>query len=112
MRVNQEPGTRNQIGGVSMEEKKMTKTIPQNLVMENREKLSVTGVLDVTNFNTESVTLDTELGGMVIKGEDLRISKLNLENFEMVIEGKIVSCVYNDEYDSRKGWSFFGKMFK
>ena len=35
--------------------------------MENRQKLSVSGVIDVESFNDECVVADTELGILVIK---------------------------------------------
>ena len=41
------------------EEKNTTKM--QNIVLENRNILNVSGVLDVLNFDEQMVTLDTEL---------------------------------------------------
>jgi len=96
-----------------IEEKKIIKAKVQNLIIENREKLSISGVLDVESFNDEAVIVDTELGVLIIRGEDLHISKLNLENAELNIEGDIISCEYSDKEGSKsKGNGFFGKMFK
>lgn len=96
-----------------IDDKKMTKPKVQNLILENRERLSISGVIDVTNFNTESVVMDTELGSLIVKGDDLRISKLNLENSEMVLEGDIISCVYSDDHEGKgKGLGFLSRMFK
>ena len=52
--------------------------IIQNIVLENREKLSISGVLDVLSFDDQIVILETELGLLTIKGENLRINKLSL----------------------------------
>lgn len=41
------------------DEKNITKM--QNIVLENRNNLNVSGVLDVLNFDEQMVTLDTEL---------------------------------------------------
>lgn len=41
------------------EEKDITKM--QNIILENRNNLNVSGVLDVLNFDEQMVTLDTEL---------------------------------------------------
>ena len=96
-----------------IEEKKTTKTKVQNLILENREKLNVSGVIDVDSFNDENVIMDTELGVLVVRGEDLRITKLNLDNSEVSIEGDIFSCEYSDRESSKsKGFGFLGKMFK
>jgi len=100
--------------GIKMiEEKKVSKPKSQNLILENRERLSVSGVIDVESFNDESVIVDTEMGVLVIRGEDLHISKLNLDSSELSVEGDIISCEYSDREGSRsKGLGFFGKMFK
>jgi len=96
-----------------VEDKKISKPRTQNLIMENREKLNISGVVDVESFNDECVIVDTDLGVLVIRGEDLHISKLNLDNSELSLEGEIVSCEYNDREGSKsKGLGFLGKMFK
>jgi sporulation protein YabP len=92
------------------DDKKITKYKSQNLILENRERLSISGVIDVESFNDESVVVDTELGLLLICGEDLHISKLNLENSELSIEGDIRSCEYSDR-DTRKG-GFLARMFR
>ena len=95
-----------------IEEKKVTKPKVQNLILENREKLSISGVLDVESFNDECVIVDTELGVLIIHGEDLHINKLNLDNSELNIEGDIISCQYSDKEGGKSKGSFFSKMFK
>ena len=96
-----------------IEEKKVSKPKVQNLILENRERLSVSGVMDVESFNDECVIVDTELGILIVHGEDLHISKLNLDSSELNIEGDIISCEYSDKEGSRsKGHGFFSRMFK
>ena len=95
------------------EEKKAAKPRVHNLILENREKLNVTGVVDVESFNDECVIADTELGLLVIKGIDLHINKLNIDNSELGIEGEIISCEYSERGGSRnKGGGFFARMFR
>ena len=43
------------------ERKNMTQTTIQNLILENREKLSISGVLDVISFDDQIVMVETEL---------------------------------------------------
>lgn len=96
-----------------IEDKKTSKPRVHNIILENREKLSISGVIDVESFNDEAVIVDTELGILVVRGEDLHISKLNLDSSELNIEGEIISCEYNDNEGSKsKGFGFFSKMFK
>ena len=95
------------------EDKRVAKPKTQNLILENRERLSISGVVDVESFNDECVIVETELGMLVVRGEDLHINKLNLDNSELNIEGEIISCEYSDRESSKsKGLGFLGKMFK
>ena len=74
-----------------IEDKKVPRPKVQNLILENREKLSISGVIDVESFNDECVIADTELGTLIIKGIDLHINKLNIDSSELGIEGDIIS---------------------
>lgn len=85
----------------------------QNLILENREKLTITGVLDVLSFDDQIVIVDTQLGLLTIKGEDLRINKLSIDSSEVIIEGDIFNLGYSDENINKKnGGSILGKIFK
>lgn len=83
----------------------------QNLILENREKLSISGVIDVLSFDDQIVILETELGMLTIKGEDLRINKLSIDTQDVIIEGNIVSLSYSEK-EERKGGNLLGKIFK
>ena len=85
--------------------------IVQNLVLENREKLSISGVLDVLSFDDQVVIVETELGLLTVKGENLRINKLSIDTSEIKIEGNINSLGYSENHSKNEG-SIFGKIFK
>ena len=90
-----------------------TPTVIQNLVLENRGKLTITGVLDVLSFDDQVVIVETELGLLTIKGENLRINKLSIDTSEVIVEGEIVGINYSDkEIGKKDGNSFLGKIFK
>ena len=97
---------------VSEERKSISNNVIQNLVLENREKLSVWGVLDVLSFDDQVVIIETELGLLTIKGEDLRINKLSIDTSEVVVEGDIFSMNYSEKEMEKKGGSILGKIFK
>lgn len=83
---------------MTLEDKKVMQTgIVQNLVLENREKLNVSGVLDVLSFDDQIVIVETELGLLTVKGENIRINKLSLDTSEVVIEGEINSLAYSNK---------------
>ena len=93
------------------ERKSLNNTIIQNLVLENREKLSISGVLDVLSFDDQVVIVETELGLLNIKGENLRINKLSLDTSEVIVEGDIYSLFYSEKSSEKKA-SIIGKIFK
>lgn len=87
--------------------------IVQNLILENREKLTITGVVDVLSFDDQIVIVETELGMLTIKGEDLRINKLSIDSSEVIIEGEVFNLGYSDNDISKKNnVSILGKIFK
>ena len=84
----------------------------QNLILENRGKLSISGVLDVLSFDDQVIMVETELGLLTIKGENLRITKLSIDTSEVIVEGNISYLAYsNKEVEKNKG-SIISKIFK
>ena len=98
---------------MTIEERKTINTnVIQNLILENRSKLTISGVLDVFSFDDQVVILETELGLLTVKGEGLRINKLSLDTSEVIVEGNICSTNYSDKELDKKNTSFLGKIFK
>lgn len=99
---------------MTIDERKTTNTsIIQNLILENRNKLSISGVNDVLSFDDQIVIVDTELGLLTVKGENLRINKLSIDTSEVIVEGEISSLSYSDkEHEHAKNGGFISKIFK
>ncbi len=83
----------------------------QNLILENREKLNVSGVNDVLSFDDQVVIMETELGLFTVKGENLKINKLNIDTSEVIVEGRINNLSYSEHQLKSEG-GIFGKIFK
>ncbi|NMA86772.1 MAG: sporulation protein YabP [Tissierellia bacterium] len=83
----------------------------QNILVENRAKVTITGVEQVESFNDNTIILTTVKGGMIIKGENLHVGKLNIEDGNVKIEGIINGINYSDKDLSQKG-NIIGKLFK
>ncbi len=98
-----------------MEEKKLIRTVKtettHNLIMENRRRLSVSGVSDVESFNEEEIILHTDMGGLMIKGTGLHINKLSVEIGEVSLEGEIDGIDYV-ETKKNKGAGILSRMFR
>ena len=94
------------------ERRTMNTGVIQNLILENRGKLSISGVNDVLSFDDQVVMVETELGLLTVKGENIRINKLSIDTSEVIIEGDISYLAYSDkELDKTKG-SLISKIFK
>lgn len=78
--------------------------------MDDRRLMSVTGVKHVDSFNEFEITLITDAGELRIEGQELHISKLNLDEGQVVLEGEIIALEYSDEAEPRG--SIFSRMFK
>ena len=88
-------------------------SVIQNLILENREKLSISGVLDVLSFDDQIVILETELGLLTVKGENLRINKLSLDTSEVIVDGEIYGLNYSEKDPEKKnGGGILGKIFR
>ena len=85
----------------------------QNIVLENREKLNITGILDVFSFDDQIIIVETELGLLTIKGTDLKINKLSIDTSDFVVDGKINSLAYSDsDISIKKNKNILSKIFK
>lgn len=90
----------------------VTQEKKSNLTLESRKKLLLTGVDEVVNFNDRLIVLNTCMGGLNIKGEGLKMTKLDVHNGEIIIIGKINSFVYVNAENVKDTESVFSKLFK
>ncbi len=98
---------------MTLEERTMqNQNTVQNIVLENRKKLTISGVLDVLSFDDQIVILETDLGLLTVKGEDIRIHKLSIDTSDVILEGEINDMSYSSKSENKKATSFLGKIFK
>lgn len=84
----------------------------QEIKMLNRKLLEISGVLNVESFDSEEFLLETEMGFLMIKGQNLHIKNLSLEQGLVAIEGIINELSYVDGNSQEKSKGFLGKLFK
>ena len=66
-----------------------------HLELSRREKGTVTGVLEVIAFDEHEILLKTSQGMLTIKGNDLHVSRLDLDSGETELEGKVDALLYS-----------------
>lgn len=79
------------------------------LILDARNKLSVSGVDEVESFDETAIVMLTPLGTLVIRGENLHIEALSLDGGELKVTGEIDALSY--EEDSRQG-GWFSRLFR
>ena len=85
--------------------------VPQNIILEDRHSLTVSGVSDVDSFDEQSIVIFTSLGELCVRGSDLHINRLSLEIGEILVEGEIDSLVYSERESKQQG-GFFSRVFR
>jgi sporulation protein YabP len=78
------------------------------LNMLNREKLSLTGVSDVSGFDENVIVLVTSLGPLTVRGEELHIERIDLNAGQLEVHGRVSDLSY--EEPAREG-GFWARLF-
>jgi sporulation protein YabP len=73
----------------------------QRLILSGRQSLSVSGVIDVHSFDESGAVLKTELGTLMIDGEELHVTKLDIANGNVDLDGKINGMFFSDGRDQK-----------
>lgn len=79
-----------------------------HLILEDRERLTVSGVEEVESFDESTIVMDTAQGTLVVRGENLHIEKLSLDGGDLKVEGTVESLTYED--DRREKGGFFARL--
>ncbi len=84
-------------------------SLPHNLTLTDRKKLTLTEVTEVVSFDDTSVVVNTPLGTLVVMGQDLQLKTLTGEGGNVVVEGHIINLSY-EELRPTGGW--LGRLFR
>ena len=77
-----------------------------HLILEDRQRLSVSGVEEVESFDESAIVMHTAQGTLVIRGENLHIEKLSLDGGDLKVEGDVDSLTYEDGRGEGSGGFF------
>lgn len=91
----------------------MNNSFNHGLTITERKNLIISGVKKIESFDNEEFLMETTLGFLVIKGDELEIVKLDTYQGNVSIKGRIDSLMYLDEtLKKEKDNSLFNKLFK
>ncbi len=87
--------------------------VSHRMQIVNRNQGTIIGVIDVFSFDLNEILLETQMGMLSIKGNDLHVKRLSLDKGEIDIEGEMDSFIYSDlgKYKKSKE-SLMGRLFK
>ena len=71
-----------------------------SITLNERKNLIITGVKKIDSFDDEEFLLETNMGYIVIKGEELEIIKLDTFQGNVSIKGKVNSLTYDSSLRS------------
>ncbi|MFT8320026.1 MAG: sporulation protein YabP [Bacillus sp. (in: firmicutes)] len=87
-------------------------TVEHDVIMRGRKLLDITGVKQVESFDNEEFLLETVMGFLSIRGQNLQMKNLDVEKGIVSIKGKVFDLVYVDEQNGEKAKGFFSKIFR
>ena len=82
------------------------------VILEDRERMSITGILDVLSFDEESIIAETEKGMLILRGSNIHVGKLNLDDGEVTVDGMIDNIEYSEGGITKGKNSFLNRIFK
>ena len=78
----------------------------------NREEVEIKGVKEVDSFDHQEVLLETTMGYLVVRGHNLQLKNLHVEQGIVQIEGKVNEMLYVDEQTEETAKGLFSKLFR
>ena len=80
--------------------------------MIDRNQIYLTGINKIDSFDSEEFLMESNMGNILLKGEDLEIVRLDTHDGNVRIKGIVNSIAYINDNKKRKEESFISKLFK
>ena len=77
----------------------------------DRKKINLSGVKKLVSFNPEEFLIETTLGVILLKGQELEIIKLDTSDGILSIKGRVNSLNYMDS-NKKSETSILARLFK
>ena len=88
-------------------------TLNHAVTINERKNLIISGVKKIDSFDNEEFLMETNMGYVVVKGQDLEIVKLDTFQGNVSLKGQINSLNYMENPNKKnKEESIFNKLLK
>lgn len=78
--------------------------LPHKLTLDERSRLTMTGVTEVVSFDDTFVTLHTTLGTLEVQGQQLKLKALSPDSGQVSVDGHITALYYEEPRQKRGFW--------
>ncbi len=79
----------------------------QELIIKDKKTLSLNAVVNILDFSELEMTIETQLGTVVIEGEDMKIESLSKDEGTVCVVGRIEGFYYKKQREKK---SLFSKV--
>lgn len=76
--------------------------LPHCLTLDERKRLTLTGVTEVVSFDEGCVVLKTAPGTLIVQGQGLQLKQLSPDSGSMEVQGQVAALSY--EEPRQGGW--------
>ena len=83
---------------------------PHKLLIQGRKSAELTGVKEVVSFDAKEVILETVQGVLLLRGDEMNVTRLLVEKGEVDLDGRIDSMIYT-ERGKKRSESFAKRLF-
>ncbi len=78
----------------------------------DRSVISLSGINKISSFDDQEFLMESNMGTILLKGEQLEIVKLDTHDGNVKIKGKLISFAYIENMKKSKEESLLSKLFK
>ena len=87
----------------------MDETNPHRLSLDQRSRLTVSGVDEVESFDESAIRMTTKGGDLLVRGRGLHIEKLSLDGGDLLVDGTVDALIYQEPEEAA---SFLSRLFR
>ena len=87
----------------------MDETNPHRLSLDQRNRLTVSGVDEVESFDESAIRMTTKGGDLLVRGRGLHIEKLSLDGGDLLVDGTVDALIYQEPEEAV---SFLSRLFR
>ena len=87
----------------------MDETNPHRLSLDQRSRLTVSGVDEVESFDESAIRMTTRGGDLLVRGRGLHIEKLSLDGGDLLVDGTVDALIYQEPEEAA---SFLSRLFR